>query len=71
MAHLVKPCTMKRLVKPFNPVLPETARYIYPGRVISGELDKPEKSRFGTKRVISGKRIVSFTGASHAGFIGR
>lgn len=68
MAQLIKPCTMKKPIKPTNPVLPETARYIYPGRVISGELDKPEKYRFGSKRVISGKWTVSFTGASHAGF---
>jgi hypothetical protein len=68
MAQLIKPCTMKKLIKPINLVLPETARYIYPGRVISGELDKPEKYQFGSKRVVSGRCAVSFTGASHAGF---
>lgn len=55
MAHLIKPSTMKETAKPCNPVLPETARYIYLGRVISGELDKPEKYRIGAVRVISGK----------------
>jgi hypothetical protein len=54
VAHLIKSGTMKELARPCNPVLPETARYIYLGRVISGELDKPEKDRKGIVRVISG-----------------
>lgn len=54
MGHLIEPSTIKQLTKVCNPVLPETARDIYLGRVISGELDKPEKDQNGTVRVISG-----------------
>ena len=45
---------MKATAEPCLAVLPETARYIYLGRVISGKLDRPEKDRIGTIRVISG-----------------
>jgi hypothetical protein len=54
VAHLIITSAMKELASPCSPVLPETARYIYLGRVISGDLDKPEKDRNGSIRVISG-----------------
>lgn len=55
MANLTVPRTMKQPAKPCNPVRPETARYIYLGRVISGKWDKPEMHRSGPIRVISGR----------------
>lgn len=54
MAQLIITSTMKELARPCSPVLPETARYIYLGRVLSGELDKPEKDQNRAIRVISG-----------------
>jgi hypothetical protein len=43
VAHLIQPSTMKQLARPCSPVLPETARYIYLGRVISGEFGQARK----------------------------
>jgi hypothetical protein len=68
MAHLTNPCTMKKSICHGYTVLPETARFTYPGRVISGVVDKPVKARIGAKRVISGLWLIIFSGALMFGF---